>query len=59
VVENRVNVYPIRVIITSGESDGNEIWSGRQQDLFSKYYDRRVEVMSEIEGNLQKLKSKL
>ena len=33
-----------------------DIWSGRQQDLFSKYSTKRARAMKEIEANLQDMK---
>ena len=60
IVENRVDAYPIRVIVTA-EVDGNakqpvEVWSGRQQDLFSKYAERRENAMRGIHSSLEDLK---
>ena len=58
VIENRVEVYPIRVIVTAETGDGSgakttEIWSGRQQALFSKYAGDRTRSMNEIAANLE------
>jgi hypothetical protein len=49
VVENRTENYPVRVIVTA-QVDGKDtpIWSGRQQDLFSKYSSKRKASMDAI-----------
>jgi spermidine synthase len=62
VVENCVDKYPIRVTVSAQQHDETEttkIWSGRQQDLFSKYKAKRTKAMSTIEANLEEFKSKL
>ena len=65
VVENCVDKYPIRVIVTAQKDSSppgknpTEIWSGRQQDLFSKYASKRKKAMEAIENNLSSYKSKL
>jgi len=61
VIENRVDEYPIRVTVSAQTDDDNqqEIWSGRQQDLFSKYAAKRKKAMAAIEANLLEFKSKL
>ncbi|OEU14375.1 hypothetical protein FRACYDRAFT_188136, partial [Fragilariopsis cylindrus CCMP1102] len=62
IIENRVNKYPIRVIITAHTSDDDdavEIWSGRQQDLFSKYKSKRINAMKEINASLEGLKKSI
>lgn len=58
IVQDCVNVYPIRVIVTAHLNGKNiEVWSGRQQSLFSKYYSEREKSMSEITELLEGLKS--
>ena len=61
IIENRVDKYPIRVIVTahSEEDNGLEIWSGRQQDLFSKYKSKRINAMKEINSSLEGLKKSI
>jgi hypothetical protein len=50
-------VYPIKVII-SAEIKGQklEVWSGRQQSLFSKYASKRSEAIGIITESLEDLK---
>ena len=57
IVANRVDKYPIRVTV-SAQIDGTnvEVWSGRQQDLFSKYASKRSQAMAMMKANLQDLK---
>jgi hypothetical protein len=43
---NRVNVYPVKVIV---EFEGDEVWSGRQQALFGKNAGQRKQSIKEIE----------
>ena len=61
IIENRVDKYPIRVIVTahSEKDDAIEIWSGRQQDLFSKYRSKRINAMKEINSSLEGLKKSI
>ena len=60
IIENRVNKYPIRVIVTAAHTDNVvEIWSGRQQDLFSKYKSKRINAMKEINSSLEGLKKSI
>ena len=67
IIENRVDKYPIRVIVTAhiiltnavDDDDGVEIWSGRQQDLFSKYKSKRINAMKEINSSLEGLKKSI
>ena len=40
-------------------SSSVEIWSGRQQDLFSKYRAKRSQTMETIKANLIMLKDDL
>lgn len=60
VVEDCVDKYPIRVIVTAQveqeETTTKEIWSGRQQDLFSKYAAKRKKAIRQIESSLEDLK---
>jgi len=48
-------------VTVSASSDGSnvEIWSGRQQDLFSKYAAKRSKAMQVIKNNLSALKDQL
>jgi len=59
-VQNRVDSYPIKVIVTAQLAGGNNkpmtIWSGRQQDLFGKYASKRTKSMEAIKANLQDFK---
>lgn len=57
IVQDRVDNYPIRVIV-SAEVNGQkmEVWSGRQQSLFSKYTSERKQAMAAIVQNLEDLK---
>ena len=68
IIENRVDKYPIRVIVTAhiiltndvdDDDDAVEIWSGRQQDLFSKYKSKRINAMKEINSSLEGLKKSI
>lgn len=54
VIENCVDKYPIRVIVAA--DNHKKIWSGRQQDLFSKYASKRITAMGDIEAALQEFK---
>jgi len=53
-IENCVNKFPIRVVISAENYE--KIWAGPQQDLFSKYADRRTEAMADIEASLEEYK---
>jgi hypothetical protein len=57
IVENRVDKYPIKVII-SAEIGGQkmEVWSGRQQDLFRKNASQRSKSIQMITSSLKDLK---
>jgi len=58
-VENRVDVYPIKVAVTADVPGSNKpmtIWSGRQQDLFGKYASKRAKSMETIKANLRDFK---
>mmetsp|Transcript_26611 Transcript_26611/g.37482 ORF Transcript_26611/g.37482 Transcript_26611/m.37482 type:complete len:80 (+) Transcript_26611:207-446(+) len=60
IISNRTNKYPIRVIVSTNlDGKETELWSGRQQNLFSKYRSERTRAMNEIKSNLQALKSKM
>ena len=70
IIENRVDKYPIQVIVTAhiiltndvdddDDDDAVEIWSGRQQDLFSKYKSKRINAMKEINSSLEGLKKSI
>jgi len=56
-LQNRVDVYPIKVTV-SADINGTKlvVWSGRQQNLFSKYGAKRAKSMQEIKLNLEDLK---
>jgi len=59
IIENRVDVYPVKVIVTAelgGRGRPMEIWSGRQQNLFSKYASKRSTSMTQIKENLKMFK---
>jgi hypothetical protein len=60
IVQNRVDKYPIQVIVTAN-IDGRkmEVWKGRQQNLFRKYHDARNKSMQEIKANLRILREEL
>ncbi len=57
IVENRIDEYPVKVVIKA-EVDGAtmDVWSGRQQNLFRKYADKRRSSIAEIQANLNDLK---
>jgi len=58
IVQNQVDSYPIKVIVTA-ELPGSKpmtIWSGRQQDLFGKYASKRAKSMEAIQANLRDFK---
>ena len=61
----RNDSYPIRVIISARVGNDNnkakelEVWSGRQQDLFSKYATKRRQTMETIKANLMDLQERL
>jgi hypothetical protein len=67
IIENRVDKYPIQVIVTAhiiltndvDDDDGVEIWSGRQQNLFSKYKSKRINAIKEINSSLEGLKKSI
>lgn len=58
VIENRIDDYPIKVVIQAElKNHGSiDVWSGRQQNLFRKYADTRRSSISEIQANLKDLK---
>lgn len=57
IIENRVDKYPIRVIVSANDGGSNiEVWSGRQQDLFGKYAAKRKQAMEAMKANLKDLK---
>ena len=57
IIENRVDEYPIKVEIKAQVKSGLiNVWSGRQQNLFRKYADKRQSSISEIQANLEDLK---
>lgn len=57
IIQDCVSVFPIRVIVTAIVNGKEiEVWSGRQQSLFSKYFDERERAMAEIEGRLKEVK---
>jgi hypothetical protein len=57
ITENRTENYPIRVIVSASVDGTNvEVWSGRQQDLFSKYATKRKAAMDTMKNNLADLK---
>ena len=70
IIENRIDSYPIQVIVTataqqhggnSNNRDGDasvelELWRGRQQDLFSKYKQKRNNAINKIQASLEEYK---
>ena len=57
VTENRVNKYPIRVVVTARVGKTTvKVWEGDQKSLFRKYGSRRKKAMVEMATNLKKLK---
>jgi len=62
VIENRVDKYPIKVTVTATataagstqEQNKTKIWSGKQQNLFSKYAAKRTKAIQEIVESLEK-----
>ena len=57
IIPNRTDNYPVKVIITAKIGSNNvKIWSGKQQDLFSKYRAKRTRSVNEIKGNLIELR---
>ena len=57
ITPNCVDVYPVKVIVTAHiGSTSVVVWQGRQQDLFSKYADRRAQAMEEMKSSLMELK---
>jgi protein subunit release factor A len=57
ITENRTENYPIKVLVSASVGGTNvEIWSGRQQDLFSKYAKKRKAAMDTMKRNLVDLK---
>eukprot|EP00536_Pseudo-nitzschia_multiseries_P004579 jgi/Psemu1/10272/gm1.10272_g len=62
VVEHRVDKYPIKVIVTAAQSQSGtetKIWSGKQQNLFSKYAAKRTKAIQEIVDALEEFKKGL
>ena len=56
---NRNNNYPIKVIVTANVGGQEEqIWQGRQQDLFRKYSSNRQKAMAEIAAKAKELREK-
>lgn len=58
IVENRVDVYPVKVTITVDVKGQKalQVYTCKQQDLFRKYASRRTKAMQEIEQALEDLK---
>jgi hypothetical protein len=57
IVKNRVNSYPVKVIVTAHVGATNvDVWSGRQQSLFQKNASQRKASISEIKKRLEDLK---
>ena len=55
---NRVDVYPIKVIVTAKVGGTTvKVWGGRQQSLFRKYRADREKAMAEMIQNLEDLKA--
>mmetsp|Transcript_46261 Transcript_46261/g.51597 ORF Transcript_46261/g.51597 Transcript_46261/m.51597 type:complete len:87 (-) Transcript_46261:227-487(-) len=61
IIENCVDKYPIKVIVTARISTQDkkiEIFKGKQQDLFSKYQTKRTRTMKQIQASLEEFKKK-
>lgn len=57
IIENRIDEYPVKVVIKAELNGAKmDIWSGRQQNLFRKYAAKRRESIAEIQANLNDLK---
>ena len=57
IVENRIDEYPIKVAIKADINGTKmDVWTGRQQNLFSKYASKRRASIAEIKANLNDLK---
>lgn len=57
IVENRIDAYPVKVVIKAEFNGAKmDVWSGRQQNLFRKYADKRRASIAEIQANLNDLK---
>lgn len=60
IIPNRTDNFPIKVIIKAFAGGPEvEIWSGRQQALFSKNSQQRKRTMDEIVENLMKFKESI
>ena len=59
IISERTNAYPLKVIIEveSDEEEGKKIvWSGKQQNLFEKYQNKRTKCMQRIKSKLTGLR---
>ena len=56
VLSNRIDSYPIKVIITAQVGSTRiDVWSGRQQSLFRKNASQRKKSIAEIKERLEEL----
>lgn len=55
IISERTNNYPIKVTIEveSDEEEGKKlVWSGKQENLFEKYQNKRAKSMKRIKNKL-------
>jgi len=56
-VQNCVDTGPLKVTVSAQVGPQKVyIWSGRQQDLFQKYADKRTKTIEKITSSLEDLK---
>lgn len=59
IVPERTNAYPLKVVIaveSPGEGEKVIVWSGKQQNLFEKYQNKRSKCMQRIKSKLTGLR---
>ena len=57
IIQNCVDVYPVRVIVSAHVGATNvKLWEGRQQDLFRKYASKRTKSIEDIKIALTEFK---
>jgi hypothetical protein len=59
IIPERNNAYPLKVVISvESEANGDKkiVWSGKQQNLFEKYQNKRAKSMHRIKSRLADLR---
>ena len=59
IIPERTNAYPLKVVISvenGANGDKQIVWSGKQQNLFEKYQNKRNKSMQRIKSKLADLR---